>query len=198
MRIIKCEQGTEEWFAARLGVPSSSLFDKIITTAGKPSTSAKKYMYKMAGELVSGTREESYQNAAMTRGIELEVEAREMYELITGETVEQVGFCLHDDIDAGCSPDGLIGKDGGMEIKCPSMAVHVEYLLGGKLPTTYYQQVQGSLFISQRKWWDFVSYYPSIKPLIVRVFPDPAFHALLEAELIKFSSELKATVLKIS
>jgi hypothetical protein len=198
MRTINCEQGTDAWFAARCGVPSSSNFDKIVTMKGELSKQAEKYMFKLAGELVSGRTEESYQNAAMLRGIELEAEARQMYELITGNVVDQVGFCIHDSIDAGCSPDGLVGDDGGMEIKCPSMAVHVEYLLDGKLPSAYYQQVQGSLFISGRKWWDFVSYYPSIKPLIVRVEPDLAFHAALKAELVTFSKELKSIVKRIS
>jgi hypothetical protein len=197
MRIITCEQRSDEWFLARLGVPSASSFDNIITMKGEVSKQLEKYMFKLAGEKVCGKAEETYQNAAMLRGVELEEEARQSYMFATDNVVEQVGFCLHDNINAGCSPDGLIGEDGGIEIKCPTISTHVGYILNGGLPSEYFQQVQGSLFITGRKWWDFVSYYPALKPVIVRVYPDVKFISALEGVLKTFCVNLEETINKI-
>lgn len=198
MIIENFEQCSQEWFAARLGRPSASQFDKIITTKGERSKQRTKYMYQLAGERISGAREESYTNAAMQRGTEMEPEARSLYELLHDVQVDQVGMCYKDEARLfSCSPDGLVGDNGGLEIKCPSMAVHIEYLIGGKLPTDYFQQVHGSLLITGREWWDFASYYPGIKPLIVRVYPDEKFLAALESELILFCEELADVVEKI-
>ena len=197
MKIIQCEQQTPEWFQARCGVPSTSNFDKIVTTKGEPSKQAEKYMFRLAGERITGSQEETYQNQAMQRGCELEAEARSFYELMTGETVEQVGFCLTDDSRAGCSPDGIVGEDGLIEIKCPMMATHVGYLLDNKLPTDYFQQTQGQLFVTGRKWLDFISYYPAMKPLVIRVERDEEFIKKLEVELKVFCEKLEETVNKI-
>ena len=198
MQIINCEQLSPEWFEARCGVPSASNFDKLITSKGLPSKQRERYMYKLAGEKVSGTVEETYQNAAMLRGIEMEEEARDLYTVVTGRTVTEVGFCISDGpFKYGCSPDGLVGDDGSIEIKCPMAATHVGYLLANKLPTDYFQQVQGQLFVTGRKWTDFVSYYPGIKPLIIRVERDEVFIAALSIELIVFCKELETIINKI-
>lgn len=191
-------QGTDEWFAAKLGRPGASNFDKIITTKGERSKQRTKYMYQLAGERVAGAREDSYSNAAMLRGMAMEPEARALYELLNDVQVDHVGMCYKDEAKLfACSPDGLIGDRGGLEIKCPSMAVHVEYLIGGKLPMDYYQQVHGSLLVTGREFWDFCSYYPGMKPLIVRVYPDEKFLSALESELICFCEELAEVVEKI-
>lgn len=197
MRLIECVQGTTEWHAARCGIPTASEFDKIITTQGKQSTQRTKYMYKLAGESIAGAEENSYQSAAMIRGNETEAEARRFYEFATGESVDEVGFCLSDCGRYGASPDGLVGEDGQVEIKCPTLAVHVGYLLAGVLPTEYFQQTQGQLFVTGRKWSDFVSYYPGIKPLIVRVYPDGSFHKMLGVELEGFCGELEQLTLRL-
>ena len=197
MITIDCEQLSPEWYQARAGVPSASNFDKLITSKGDTSKQRTKYMYTLAGESIIGNKEETYSNAAMQRGIELENEAREMYELITGQEVVQVGFCMNDKKEYGCSPDGLIGEDGLIEIKCPILSTQVEYLLKKQLPTTYYQQTQGQLFITGRKWLDFVSYYPGMNPLTVRVEPDLEFHKKLAIELNLFVAELKEIITKI-
>jgi len=191
MRIIDCIQGTPEWFAARLGVPSASNFDKIVTTKGEPSKQAQEYMYKLAGEYVSGSQEDTYQNAAMLRGTELEDEARAYYQMLNDVMVQQVGFCIADGF--GCSPDGLVGEHGLVEIKCPSVAVHVEYILNGKLPTAYFQQVQGQLLVTGREWCDFISYYPLLRPFIIRVGRDSDFIDTLAKELKSFCKQLNET-----
>jgi len=181
MRCIDCVQGSDEWIAARLGIPSASMYGKIITTQGKWSTQADTYINQLVAEKLTGEQTPFYQNEHMARGTELEPDARKMYEFIKDVEVQEVGFCLHDTLEAGASPDGLIGEDGGLEIKCPAPATHVEYLRGGKLPSKYKQQVMGCLWITGREWWDFMSYHPSMKPLIVRVERDEDYIAELEA-----------------
>ena len=180
MKICSHEQGSPEWFEARLGIPSASMFSKIVTTKGVWSTQADSYINQLVAERLTGEREEIYQSHHMIRGTELEPEARDMYCLVKDVEVQEVGFCLHDTLKAGCSPDGLIGEEGGLEIKAPAPATHVEYLRGGVLPSRYKQQVMGCLWITQREWWDFVSYHPNMKPLIVRVERDEEYIAALE------------------
>ena len=198
MITLDIEQGSEAWFQARAGIPSASNLSKIITTKGEPSKQAEKYMHTLAIEAVTGTKEETYQSAAMARGVEMEAEARALYEMINDVQVEEVGFCFKDERKLyGCSPDGLIGDDGLIEIKCPSACTHCEYLLKGKLPSTYFQQVQMQLWVTGRKWCDFVSYFPGVRPLIVRVEPDLQFFSAMELELEKFCAKLADVVEKI-
>lgn len=184
-------QGSDEWKKFRIGIPTASNFSKIITSKGEPSKQAQKYMYQLAGERVSGIREESYQNANMERGIQMEAEAIEFYELVTGSKVLPcgIGFCDEKRLYAA-SPDGLVGDDGCVEIKCPIMSTHVEYLLDNKLPTEYFQQVMEQLLVTGRKWVDFVSYYGGLRPLIIRVERNEVFIESLRSELQKFCIEL--------
>lgn len=197
MIVLDHEQRSPEWFEARCGVPSASYFDKIVKMDGSPSKQRKKYMYKLAGEFVSGVAEESYQNAAMMRGTELEPEARGLYEAITGKQVQEVGFCIEDHRRYGCSPDGLVGEDGAIEIKCPNIATHVGYLIDNKLPSDYFQQVQGVLLVTGLAWCDFVSYYPGLNPLIIRVKPNKGFLKKARKELDIFCGELAEVIEKI-
>jgi len=197
MKILNFEQGSPEWFAARCGVPSASQFDKIVTTKGEPSKQREKYLYQLACEAVTGKKEESYQNDAMKRGIEMEAEARTLFEMVTGLVVEPVGFILSDSEGYGCSPDGLVGIDEGIEIKCPLGSTQVAYLLNGELPMDYFQQVQGSMAVTGRNAWHFVSYYPGLAPLIIKVNRDVAFINKLVSELNVFCADLKQIVAKI-
>lgn len=199
MIILEHEQRSEEWYKARCGIPTASEFDKIVTTKGEQSKSRKAYMYRLAGERITGKQEESYQNAAMQRGIELEPEAISFYEVVTDKQVQKCGFCVSEGkYQYGCSPDGLVGDDGGIELKCPIISTHVGYLIDNKLPTDYIQQVQGELFVTGREWWDFISYYPGMKPLLLRVERDEKFLKALSIELEIFCQELEETVKKIS
>jgi len=192
------EQLSPEWFACRLGIPSASNFDKIITSKGTPSKQRDKYLYKLAGEYVSGMPEDTYQNAAMARGCELESDARQLYQIMEDVTVEEVGFCVVDgQYKSGASPDGLVGSDGLIEIKCPNIATHVGYLLAGYAPTEYFQQMQGQLFVTGRQWVDFFSYYPTLNPLLIRVHRDEKFIAALEIELRLFCEKLEEVINKI-
>jgi len=195
MKIIDCVQGSPEWFAARCGIPTASNFDKIITMDGKPSKQAEKYMFQLAGERIVGKSEETYQNANMIRGVEMEAEAVSFYELTTGKTVVKVGLCREERYAA--SPDGFVDDDGLIEIKCPLISTQVSYLLKNKLPSEYFQQVQGQLFITGRKYEDFISYFPGLNPLVVRVFPDKEFHVLLKTQLDLFCDELEEITNKL-
>lgn len=198
MKIYNFEQRTPEWYAIRRGRPSASVFSSIVTCDGKPSKSADKLLYKLAGEILTGKSEEMFQNDAMRRGVELEPDARMFYELSTGCTVEQIGFCLNDEETFGCSPDGLVGADGLIEIKVPSIATHISYMLDNCVPSEYYQQVQGQLLVTERDWCDFVSYHPDMKSFIYRQYRDEAFISKLNAELIAFTKRLKEIVEKLS
>ena len=191
-------QGSSEWFAAKAGVPSASNFDKIVTSKGEPSKQREKYMYQLAGERITGKPEETYQNAVMQRGIDMESEARNLLELLHDVKIEPVGLCFPDEKRmCAASPDGLIGDDGVVEIKCPIISTHVKYLLGGGLPIEYFEQTQGQLYVTGRKYCVFISYYPGLRPLIVRVERDYPFIATLDREVRTFAFGLDIVVGKI-
>lgn len=196
MRIIDVEQGSPEWFTCRAGIPSASNFDKVVTTKGDDSKQVEKYAFQLAGERITGIKEETYQSKDMIRGVEIEAEARLAYELITGNEVKQVGICIADD-GYSCSPDGLVNMDGEIEIKCPTIAVHVSYLLDNRLPSDYFQQVQGQLLVTGREWCDFISYYPGLRTFIFRVYRDEAFILKLHNALVTLVNNVNKIVEKI-
>lgn len=198
MVVANCVQGSPEWFAARCGIPTASNFDKIVTTKGEPSKQAQKYLYQLAGERITGRTEEGFKNAAMERGQEVEAEARNLYEMVNDLKIEQVGVCYPDEKKlCAASPDGLVGRDGLIELKCPLVHTHVGYLLDNCLPTEYFTQTQGQLYVTGRKWVDFMSYFPGLKPLIIRVTRNEEFIAKLDAELKAFNAELVKVTEKI-
>jgi len=189
--ILDMEQGSDEWLAARLGRPSASMFSKLITTKGKPSTQAGGYINKLAGERLSGESEAFYTNEHMVRGTELEPEAREAYEFISGNDVLEVGFIVNTGFEYGCSPDGLIGTDGGIEIKCPAATTMMKYYQDNEeLVKAYYQQIQGCMWVTKRDWWDAFAYHPKMKHVLVRVPRDDAF-------IEKLAVEVEAAVIEI-
>lgn len=190
MIILDCEQGTKEWFDARCGIPTASCFDKIITSTGAKSKQFQSYQNMLAGESIVGAQE-SYKSEAMQRGNDLEPDAITMFEFMTDLDVQRVGLCYKDEERAAsCSPDGLIGDDSGVEIKCPTLATHVGYVRANKLPAKYVPQVQGSMYITGRKSWYFMSYFPRLKPLLIEVKRDPEFCATLSKYLTEFNESL--------
>lgn len=202
MIILNCEQRSDEWFEARAGIPTASNFDKIITSTGKKSKSVNSYAYKLAGETLAGREENIYTNDFMERGIELETEALQAYILKSHSLVDTVGLVYKDDSkDVSCSPDGLVVENdlfvGGVEIKCPAMHTHTEYLYHNKLPTKYVQQVQGSLYVTGLSWWDFVSYHPMLPLLIVRIYPDEKLHELLKKEVVELNKKVAEIVTEV-
>lgn len=196
MKVYDFEQYTPEWWQIRLGIPTASCFDRIITPkTKKPSKSAQTYAYELAGELLAGFSEESYANDYMDRGTALESEARNFYELVHDVEVRQVGFCMADNY--GCSPDGLIGDDGGLEIKCPKMTTHVMYLHKDNLVQSHYPQVQGALLVTGRKWWDIMSYYPGLEPVIRRVTPDKEYLDILKPLIDRLVNDVETITKEI-
>lgn len=198
MIVMDCVQGSEPWFQARCGIPTASNFSKIITTKGEPSKSQTDYINELAYESISGIPTIGHQTQAMLHGIETEAEARDLYQFMTDSEVVEVGMCYRDENRLfSCSPDGLVGEVGGLELKCPMGKTHVKYTLAGKLPTEYFQQVQGSLYITGREWWDFVSYARGMDLFVVRVERDEEFIKKLEIQLSKFTTELAVTIGKL-
>lgn len=176
MQVFHFEQYSHLWWEQRRGVPTASLFHKIITPKqGKLSAQADDLICELIADQVGPyppVDPETFRTAEMQHGIDTEAEARSYYSLATGMDVRQVGFCLSDDSRFGCSPDGLVGDEGGLELKCPSVKTQVAYLLAGELPPEYRPQVHGSLIVTGRQWWDFMSYAKDLPPLLIRVYPD--------------------------
>lgn len=198
MIALDVQQGTEEWLSARCGIPTASEFDKIITTKGERSKQAEKYLYRLAGERITGRSAETFRSKKMEQASEMEAEARAYYDLVYDVQVDLVGICYLDEArKIAASPDALSGKKGLLEIKCPEIQTHVEYLVSGGLPTEYFQQIQGQLYVTGREWCDFLSYYPGIKPHLIRVKRDEKFIALLSAAILKFCGELDTLTEKI-
>jgi putative phage-type endonuclease len=196
MIIHNVEQGTPEWFTARRGKITASRFADVLAK-GKGLTRLG-YMRELAAEIITGESGGFEGNKWTERGTELEPLARQAYANHSGNTVFPVGFCEHDILSAGASPDGLIEPDGGLEIKCPKPATHIEYLEAGTIPPAYVAQVQGSLWITERSWWDFCSFCPGMRLLCVRVERDEEYISNLEMEVERFESELNELVERVT
>lgn len=187
------EQGTESWHKLRCGVPTASQFSNILTPTGKPTTGQRAINYRntLLAEWMIGGAVESYQSEWMLRGSAYESEAREAFTFIMDIQVDEVGFCLSDNPYSGCSPDGLIGEDGGLEIKVPAPHTHVQYLIDGKAPNDYIPQLQGSMMVTGRDYWYFMSYHPGMDPLILKVERDDDYITKLAEALGQFNDDLQ-------
>ncbi len=194
------EQGSADWFAERAGkVTASRVADVIAKTKTGWGASRANYMAQLVAERLTGTVAESYSNAAMQWGTDMEPGARAVYEFFANATVELASFVKHPTIgDTGASPDGYVGADGLVEIKCPNTATHIETLLSGSVAGKYVTQIQWQMACTGRKWCDFVSFDPrmpeSMKLFIKHVPRDDAMIAGLEADVIDFLNELRLTV----
>ncbi len=159
MNIIDCVQGSDEWYQARLGKVTASCFGHAI--AGGQGKTRKQYMIKLIAERMTGEHQMGYSNKFMENGSGTEPQAREYYELLNDCIVQEVGFCEFNE-NTGASPDGLIGEDGTLEIKCPLASTHIETILADRVPSVYVPQIQGTLWVTGRQWCDFVSYVPQM------------------------------------
>jgi len=191
MRIINCEQYSPEWWAARLGIPTSSQFKRIIKANGDPSASRHAYLCELAAERITGVQEDTYVSRAMEKGSEREELSRQVYEMEYEVEVIRCGIALSDCGRWGASTDGLVGTDGCIELKNPSGGTHVARILKpDKLPSEAQRQVQGEIFAAEREWCDFVSYVPGLRLFVLHVEPEYQFLKRLEAALIEFCDEL--------
>lgn len=154
------DQGSSEWFAARLGkITASRVSDVMAKTKTGPGAARKNYMMQLLCERLTGSREDGFTSAAMQRGIDMEPIARSAYEIATGAIVSETGFVLHPKYDGiGASPDGLVGSDGLVEIKCPNTAQHVACIQSGKPDSKYWWQMQCQMACTDRQWCDFASF----------------------------------------
>lgn len=192
MHIHPAQQGSGEWLAARSTRLTASNLSKVLTPAKlEYSKQADSLALVVAAARVFGVYEDSVSTFYTERGLELEEEAREAYSFLTGKKVRQVGLCITDDELFGASPDGLTGEGDDLEvleIKCPSLAVHLSYLMAATVPTEYRLQVQGEMYATGAKEADFFSYYPGLPTLLVKVYPDPVVFAALDEALPKFEA----------
>lgn len=193
-------QGSEEWKQLRLGkVTASRVADVIAKTQKGYSASRANYAAQLICERLTGVPAEGFTNDAMRWGTDTEPQARSAYEFYKDVDVRQVSFVPHPSIaDAGCSPDGLVGDDGLVEIKCPNTATHIETLVGKAVPQKYTTQIQFQLACTGRQWCDFVSFDPRMPEAMqffcVRVHRVPEIIEGLEQEVITFLNEVRAKI----
>lgn len=185
-------QGSPEWHALRCGkVTASRVADVIAKTKSGWGASRFNYAAELIAERLTGTTAEGFTSSAMQWGTDQEPMARMAYEFLHNVTVEQVAFVGHPTIqDAGASPDGTVGEDGLVEIKCPNTATHIDTLIAQTIPIKYITQMQWQMACTGRKWCDFVSYDPrlpeSMQVFVKRVARDEAYIAELEKEVVAF------------
>lgn len=180
------EQGTPEWHACRLGIPTASMFATVMAK-GEGKT-RREYMLRLLGERLTGESSETYSNGHMDRGKAMEDEAREMYEFMKDVECRRVGFIRNG--GKGCSPDSLIGEDGGCEIKTKLPHLQLDVLLRDRLPPAHVAQCQGFLWVAEREWVDLVSYWPRLPLFVKRVFRDEDYIKNLASEVAAFNHEL--------
>lgn len=197
---VDVAQGSDEWFRARLGkVTASRVADIIAKTKSGYSASRAKYAGELVIERLTGASPERFTNSAMIWGTETEPQAREAYEYHRAAKVDLVGFVPHPTIgDSGASPDGLVGRDGLLEIKSPETHTHIETLRGKSVPQKYVTQIQWQLACTGRQWCDFVSFDPrmpeNMQFFCVRVHRVPEIIEDLETEVITFLKEVRETI----
>lgn len=193
LEIIDCEQNSEEWLSARMGIPTASAFSDVLAK-GEGKT-RRTYMLKLAGEIITGEPMEAFTNGHTERGHAMEDEARDLYTFQTGASLQRVGFVRNGAV--GCSPDSLIGDDGGLEIKTKLPHLLIDVILKDKCPSEHVAQVQGSMWVTGRKWWDLVIYWPGIPLFVKRVMRDEAYIQTLATEVDRFGVELADVVSQV-
>lgn len=193
MEIFDFEQGTDEWFECRRGLPTASKFATVMAK-GEGKTRSE-YMRKLAGEILTGELSEQFSNAHTERGNDMEDEARQTYAFVEGVEPYRVGFIRNG--NKGASPDSLIGTNGGLEIKTALPHIQIDRLERDRLPPEHKAQVQGNLWVSEREWWDFVSYWPKLPVLTIRVYRDDDYIKTMADEIDRFNDELAELVERI-
>lgn len=193
-------QNSLEWLQARSGIPTASEFDSLVTPEWKIKTGAgpATYIHKKVAEAWQGGPLPQFQSLDMEFGHIREEEALPWFELEYGVQVQRVALVTTDDGRIGCSPDGLLGEDSGLECKCPAAHTHVEYVLGGVIPKEDPAQVHGSMFVTGRKWWKFLSYRRGFPPLVLEIERDDKIQAVLAEALEQFLAKFDAAMAKMA
>jgi putative phage-type endonuclease len=205
VNVVSVVQGTPEWLAARAGrVTASRISDLLAKGKNGESASRANYRAQIIAERLTGQpAKDGFESAAMRRGAEQELYARAAYEARHQVLIDQVGIVLHPSIEwAAGSPDGLVGLDGGVEIKCPNTATHIDYILRGVVPSKYVLQMQWLMACTERPWWDFASFdnrLPEELMLFVKRLPrDEKLIAEIEAEVRRFIAEVDEYIDKLT
>ena len=195
MQVFSCDQGSAEWFAARMGIPTSSMFQSIVAGSDGRLT----YMRKLAGERITGEPASTFQNEDMIRGQRLEPEIRAYYELISGDEVEKVGFIRNG--KCGASTDGLVGDHGVVEFKSTEPHLLIPMIEAFKkhrtFPLKFYAQCQGALMVSDRAWCDLVVYWPKMPKLKIRTERDEGYISQLRNAIDVFDLDLRRLVTRL-
>jgi hypothetical protein len=199
MKIIECVQGTPEWLHARLGIPTASEMDALVSPEGKIRTGQgpETYLYKKLCERILGFSNDNANSFAMAQGSILETEAAPWYSFTNDIEVKKVGLCTTDDGRVGASPDGLIGTNGGLEIKCFQPEHSLRCLMENAVPKEYALQIQTCLYVTQREWWDFLSYSRQFPALVIRVYPDAELQEAIRQALDKFLTKFDYAYAKV-
>lgn len=206
MLVHDVEQRSPEWYQLRKGIPTASEFSQLVTPTGRPSKSATTYARFLAAEMFIGRPLDMWTGNAWTdRGREMESQALSLYEFSRDVEANKVGFVTNDDGTAGCSPDGLIGEDGMIEIKCLKAENHIGAIMHmkehGTCPPDYVPQTQGQIMLCERQWCDLCFYHPELPMLTIRQTAQPEMTAVLSAQIpavIKERDAVLATLRSIS
>lgn len=194
MEIVTCDQGTDEWFRARMGIPTASEFGTVMAKGrgGGESKTRQTYLYKLAGEIITGEPMENFSNTHTERGHALEQEARTLYAFMAEAQCERVGFIRSG--RKGASPDSLIGAVGMVEIKTKLPHLMIETILRGEFPPEHKAQCQGQLWVAEREWIDIAVYWPGMPLFVTRATRDEAYIRELSAGIDQFNAELDMIV----
>lgn len=193
MQIFDMDQGDADWFQARLGIPTASKFATVMAK-GEGKTRSE-YMRRLAGEIITGEPTETFTSVHMERGKTMEDEARETYAFLETADITRVGFIRNG--NKGASPDSLVGTNGGLEIKTAMPHIQIDRLERDRLPPEHKAQVHGNIWLAEREWWDFVSYWPRLPMLTVRVYRDEQYIKEMSSEIDRFNDELAELVERI-
>lgn len=195
--IIDCEQNSDEWTRARMGIPTASMFATVLAKGkdGGASKTRQTYLHKLAGEIITGEPSENYYNAHMERGHVMEAEARDLYCFVHDAPLTRVGFVKRG--PCGCSPDSLIGDDGILQIKTAFPHILIEHILADKFPPEHMAQCQGELYVTERAWLDIAIYWPKMPLFVKRIKRDEDYIAKLVHALDDFNYELNVIVTRL-
>lgn len=198
LEVFDCEQGSPEWYQARLGIVTASEFATVMAKGkgGGESKTRRTYMLKLIGEILTGEPQEHYTNTHMERGKVMEEEARNYYVFMADAEPQRVGFLKRGRV--GCSPDSLINTDGMHEIKTKLPHLHIEVILADQLPPEHKAQCQGSLWVAEREWIDFQSYWPRLPPFIKRAYRDELYIKTLAQAVSDFIEEMDDLMQRIT
>lgn len=197
LEIIDCEQNSADWFEVRRGIVTASNFATVMAKGkgNAKSVTRQKYMYQLAGEILTGEPAETFTSADMERGHVMEGEAADYYQFMTGMEAQLVGFIRNG--PKGASPDRLVGSDGLLEIKTNKPSVLIERILRDDIPPEHVAQIQGQIWVAEREWCDLCCYWPNMPTFIKRANRDNGYIANLAGEVNRFNDELAELVEKL-